>query len=140
MTLWFNDINSKHWKLIRGYGLWHVCQFEYKGAGTLQTVDDAVKVYNFQTKEFAEACLAQMYEFDHILQDFIWRDTVTNLSIGKIPTSTYSIARDPPSDWRCQLFGTQEGLTLHPRKDQVPNWFWRKMQYLAFGNRWIKEK
>ena len=41
-------------------------------------------------------------------------------------------------DWKCELFGTGEALVLTPRKDKVPNWFWRKMQYLAFGNKWIK--
>ena len=28
--------------------------------------------------------------------------------------------------------GTPEG--------KVPNWFWRTMQYLILGNRWVKEK
>lgn len=40
-----------------------------------------------------------------------------------------------PSDWECHLFG---GLVWHPLKGQEPNAFWRLMQYLCFGNRWVK--
>ena len=41
------------------------------------------------------------------------------------------------SDWRCQLFGSgTEGITYHPAEGDVPNWFWRKMQYLCFGHKW----
>jgi len=44
------------------------------------------------------------------------------------------------SDWRCVPFGMIGGthLVLRPLKGQEPNWFWRWMQYLAFGNRWTK--
>ena len=42
------------------------------------------------------------------------------------------------SGWECYLFGSARGLTLIPKKGDVPNWFWRKMQYLILGNRWVK--
>lgn len=44
-----------------------------------------------------------------------------------------------PGTWRCELFGTGAmGLGLHSfPPDKVPNWFWRKMQWLFFGNKWI---
>jgi hypothetical protein len=47
----------------------------------------------------------------------------------------------PASEWKCYLFGTDGdwGIVWHPRKGQHPNWFWRKMQFLCFGNRWKKE-
>ena len=32
------------------------------------------------------------------------------------------------SGWECYLFGSARGLTLIPKKGDVPNWFWRKMQ------------
>ncbi len=41
------------------------------------------------------------------------------------------------SEWRCDLFGTPD-ICLHPRKGNEPNWFWRWMQFLAFGNRWYR--
>jgi hypothetical protein len=45
-----------------------------------------------------------------------------------------------PSEWKCQLFGTtgDNGITWIPQKGRVPNWFWRTMQYICFGNKWTK--
>ena len=44
-------------------------------------------------------------------------------------------------EWTCYLFGSKdgEGLIWVPTEGKVPNWFWRKMQYLILGNRWVKE-
>ncbi len=43
------------------------------------------------------------------------------------------------SDWECQLFGGGAmGVVYRPPKGGEPNWFWRKMQYLCFGCRWVK--
>lgn len=47
----------------------------------------------------------------------------------------------PDSGWQCYLFGgTPEGSSIFwkPAKGKVPNFFWRWMQYLFFGNRWVK--
>ena len=44
------------------------------------------------------------------------------------------------SDWECELFGTgPEGLILIPSKGDEPNFFWRFMQYICFGNKWKKK-
>jgi hypothetical protein len=45
------------------------------------------------------------------------------------------------SEWQCHLFGSNSngGISWRPLKGKEPNWFWRKMQYLCFGNRWVKE-
>ena len=43
------------------------------------------------------------------------------------------------SDWVCYLFGGSI-VKWRPLKKEEPNWFWRWMQYLFFGNRWVKEK
>jgi hypothetical protein len=44
------------------------------------------------------------------------------------------------SEWRCELFGMGDyAITFRPIKGQHPNWFWRKMQYLCFGNKWVKD-
>lgn len=58
-------------------------------------------------------------------------------------TSDYTVSgitiMDPIewSDWECQLFGgTTHGLVWRPVKGDEPNWFWRWMQFIAFGNRW----
>ena len=64
-------------------------------------------------------------------------------------TTTYKMSEPPyyyfkmpeQSEWRCELFGGGPmGVVLTPNKGQEPNWFWRWMQYLAFGNKWIKPK
>lgn len=56
--------------------------------------------------------------------------------------NSYAIKVPIPSDWQCELFGITGGhrIVIRPLKGGEPNWFWRKMQYLAFGNRWIRVK
>jgi len=44
------------------------------------------------------------------------------------------------SEWYCQLFGSNNDFTYRPLVGKEPNWFWRKMQYLCFGHRWVKER
>jgi hypothetical protein len=45
------------------------------------------------------------------------------------------------SDWVCYLFGSPGGWGMYyrPLKGGEPNWFWRKMQFLVLGHRWVKE-
>ena len=44
-----------------------------------------------------------------------------------------------PSKWKCELFGCGQALVLNPSANKpIPNYFWRWMQFLCFGNRWIK--
>ena len=42
------------------------------------------------------------------------------------------------SDWHCRMFGAVEGegLKWNPTKGNVPNFFWRWMQKICFGNHW----
>lgn len=55
-----------------------------------------------------------------------------------IPASQYQFYEPPEiSDWKCEMFGCGSyGIVLRPVKDQVPNRFWRWMQYVCFGNKW----
>ena len=54
-----------------------------------------------------------------------WREPFSTLTMPK------------PSGWRCKLFGSDaSGITWCPNEGEVPNAFWRVMQFLAFGNRW----
>jgi len=47
-----------------------------------------------------------------------------------------SIAQ-PKYVWKCKLFGMGDNYYIQFTEDQkVPNWFWRKMQYLLFGCQW----
>lgn len=55
--------------------------------------------------------------------------------------SEYKFREDQPlSGWRCELSGMGESIVYRPKKGDVPNVFWRWMQYICFGNKWIKEK
>lgn len=53
---------------------------------------------------------------------------------------TFSFTPVEYSEWKCYLFGTTDGsgLVWQPNKGGEPNWFWRKMQFLILGNRWVK--
>ncbi len=43
------------------------------------------------------------------------------------------------SDWECELFGMgPQGVVFRPNKGCEPNWFWRLMQQLILGNKWVK--
>jgi hypothetical protein len=46
------------------------------------------------------------------------------------------------SKWQCFMFGTVpgNGMVWRPLEGKEPNFFWRWMQYLAFGNRWVKDE
>lgn len=57
------------------------------------------------------------------------------------PPELCSSTQPEYSDWKCYLFGgSAMDITWNPYKGKEPNWFWRKMQYLILGNRWVKEK
>lgn len=46
------------------------------------------------------------------------------------------------SNWTCYMFGSSPeapGIRWIPLKGKEPNFFWRWMQYLFFGNRWVKK-
>jgi hypothetical protein len=43
------------------------------------------------------------------------------------------------SEWHCEAFGTGSCIVINPLKGKEPNWFWRWMQCLCFGNKWVKK-
>lgn len=69
----------------------------------------------------------------------------TNIDISlssKTLGSLYTISVPELSEWTCHLFGSDglTGISWTPPKGDEPNWFWRKMQHLCFGNKWVKTK
>ena len=50
----------------------------------------------------------------------------------------YQIIPTYHGSWECRLFGAGKSITLRPIDGEVPNWFWRKMQYLLLGNEWVR--
>jgi hypothetical protein len=59
----------------------------------------------------------------------------------EIKNAPYSLTIPEKSEWKCYLFGSQDGggFVWYPNKGVEPNWFWRKMQFLILGNKWVKE-
>jgi hypothetical protein len=60
-----------------------------------------------------------------------------------IQNATYTLSIPEKSEWKCYMFGSRpdgNGLVYHPNKDNEPNWFWRKMQFLILGNKWVKNE
>jgi hypothetical protein len=50
----------------------------------------------------------------------------------------WAVVNPAMSDWACHLFGSDGyGITYRPRAGAVPNRFWRWMQFLCFGHRWV---
>jgi len=57
--------------------------------------------------------------------------------IGFITTKdVHSVGYSQPK-WECQLWA---GTSYRPYNNQVPNWFYRKMQEWLLGVKWIKLK
>ncbi len=57
-------------------------------------------------------------------------------------SENYKIDIPEWSKWECHLFGAypEGGIIWRPQKGGEPNWFWKIMQYLVFGNKWMKVK
>jgi len=46
------------------------------------------------------------------------------------------------SEWECWMFGSDadgSGICWRPARGSVPNFFWRWMQFVCFGNRWVRK-
>jgi hypothetical protein len=55
-------------------------------------------------------------------------------------TVTPHFVRLQVSEWKCYLFGGgSTGIVFHPVHGNEPCWFWRKMQWFCFGNKWVKK-
>lgn len=67
-------------------------------------------------------------------------DNVIRYEPETMAASSLHFVNQERSDWQCELFGCgPHGIVWNPAKDHVPNWFWRQMQYLAFGNKWVRK-
>jgi len=65
--------------------------------------------------------------------------TVDNTSVYVEDINGTAIKLPDQSDWKCYLFGgSNNGMIWTPNKGEEPNFFWRYMQYLIVGNRWVK--
>ena len=58
-------------------------------------------------------------------------------------TYSFSISMPEKSSYTCFLFGGSSSancMAWTPDKGEEPNWFWRLMQYLILGNKWVKNE
>jgi hypothetical protein len=97
--------------------------------------------YWFQTREWAQLCADHFNRLERIKRE----DQIINIGfdVGSVSLKTSNLCLGPQpkeSDWVCHLFGSNgDGISWIPREGCVPNWFWRKMQYLVFGNKWVRK-
>ena len=96
----------------------------------------SLETHSFDTLQAASA----MHRICSSLQEIEDNFGVSNSPgfIGVLPA--YKFHKPEPSQWQCKLFGCDTSTVLIPAQGNVPNWFWRKMQYLIFGNEWIKNE
>ena len=107
---------------------------------------------------YCESDENEQYTFDSVLTARMFRDllnkwerewspvyltclsggTETDYTVGK--SSGYVFSNGSSEGYTCELFGCGNAITLHRRPGTEPNWFWRKMQFLILGNKWIKGK
>lgn len=54
---------------------------------------------------------------------------------------TFACYQPEYSEWVCYMFCSSPGHGIYwrPLKGKEPNLFWRTMQFLVFGNKWVKE-
>jgi hypothetical protein len=66
---------------------------------------------------------------------------VTDLDDMTAECSQFITTGPLSTEWECELFGTGPiGIILTPKEDRVPNWFWRQMQFLILGNKWVRKR
>lgn len=93
----------------------------------------------FQSYEFAKCCADLFNKFERDAQPkFSLTDYSGNLSVTGPSYQFAPVGFD--SGWKCELFGCGESIVLYPKPGKVPNWFWRKMQYLILGHEWKRTK
>jgi hypothetical protein len=105
-----------------------------------EVTNDAGESYLFKTVEWALFCKDHFERLESILEKKITYTSTKDLIYRSTDSIQYNIYAPEQSEWTCHLFGSNgEGISWVPSKGKVPNWFWRKMQYLILGNRWVKK-
>lgn len=118
---------------------WYIREGIHLGKEAYAVTNQKGESYWFQTYDWAELCKSHFDRLDLAVAkkitytNGVWESTVTTNSIRNGPAPGLS-------EWKCHLFGSNGELTLVVPKGEEPNWFWRKMQYIAFGNKWFKTK
>ena len=114
---------------------WYCVEFDQNGFFNEPTGDK----WQFSTKEFAQACVDLFTKFEQQSYPKFALNTITDTYVTN--SKSYQLAPAGfDSGWKCELFGCGESIVLYPKPGKVPNWFWRKMQYLILGHEWKRTK
>lgn len=147
---------ADEWAVLPWDGRFAVCRFNNErmritADGSLLTGSQlrdpysALACYWFHTREWAELAKRRLIAIDGIPRDIAYKNMKSvkftlspsaNVGIGRLENWTYN-----GSNWTCFLYGAEpgNGVSWNPPAGKVPNWFWRKMQYLLVGNKWVKQ-
>jgi hypothetical protein len=143
------------WKVVAWNGRFALCKFTNERmritadgsllyGASLQTPDNALEVYWFNTREWCELARRRMIAIDRIPYDIKMRMiTPLSFSNGTVGPS-YKFEMGPElSDWQCYLFGSRqwsEGITYRPKAGHVPNFFVRWCMKVMLACTWVKDK
>ncbi len=62
-----------------------------------------------------------------------------HITVNKTDANWRALELPEQSEWSCELFGMgPKGFVFTPQKGCEPNRFWRLMQWLILGNKWVK--
>ncbi len=141
------------WKVVAWNGRFALCKFSNERmritadgsllyGASLQTPDNALEVYWFNTREWCELARRRMIAIDGIPNDMRYK-MIRQLSFSFNSNGpSYKFNPVPElSDWQCYLFGSRqfaEGITYRPKAGHVPNFFVRWCMKVMLGCTWVK--
>jgi hypothetical protein len=149
------------WEVMPWDGRFAVCRFsnermrltadgELLMGQQLRNPYTALACYWFHTREWAELAKRRLIAIDGIPRDIAYKslkpvkwsfDASSNVGIGSSGRPNFAVSTYNASNWTCYLFGSEpgNGFAWNPPVGKVPNLFWRKMQFLMVGNKWVKQ-
>ena len=144
------------WEVMPWDGRFAVCRFsnermrltadgELLVGEKLRNPYTALACYWFHTREWAQLARRRLIAIDNIPRDIAYKSIKpVSWSHSNTVAPSFRFADEfsyNASNWTCYLFGAEagNGLSWKPPAGKVPNWFWRKMQFLLVGNKWVQQ-
>lgn len=145
--------STYEWKVVSWQGRFAVCKFSNERmritasgdvmfGSDLQTPDNALEVYWFNTREWAGLARRRLIAIEGIPDDIKYK-MVKPIQLSFGGCSTYTMTLQPDlSDWSCYLFGNTPGgggMVYKPTKENVPNAVVRWFMKVCLGCNWVKQ-
>jgi hypothetical protein len=144
--------STHQWKVVSWQGRFAVCKFsnermritasgELMFGDSLQTPDNALEVYWFNTPEWAGLAHRRLIAIDGIPRDITLK-SIKPIQYSYTNVPAYEVINPPEmSEWKCHLFGATgaSGITYQPVKGKEPNRFVRWCMKVMLGCTWRKE-